>query len=86
MKPFETDHDAVFAGDDEAPLDLCFAQHNLQKLNLVSRHNAPHLCACIAHQLGRAEQILLERRRNPRTVVHLEEIARARRALERFTH
>lgn len=43
---------------DEAPLDLVFAQHYLQKLNLVSEQNLGSMSAYIAHQLDVAEEVL----------------------------
>jgi len=66
---------------DEAPLDLIFAQHYLQKLNLVSPQNLGSMSAFIAHQLDVAEEILTESDAYPCAARYLEEIAEARKRL-----
>lgn len=66
---------------DEAPLDLIFAQHYLQKLNLVSQQNLGSMSAYIAHQLDIAEEILTASDAYPCAAKYLEEIAEARKRL-----
>jgi len=72
--------------NDEPPLDLIFAQHNLQKLSLASPHNYAHLLECIAHQLGNAEQILVRNADRPGIGRYFSEIAAARAMLRRARH
>lgn len=86
MNAHEIAKDFPAVAEDDVPLDLVLARHNLQKLNLASSLNEPHLRACIAHQLGLAEQRLLRRGGGAGNLRHLEEIAAARQTLERHSH
>jgi len=69
-------HDA-----DEAPLDLIFAQHCLQKLNLVSQQNLGSMCDHIAHKLDVAEEALTCAGCNRCADKYLPQIAEARKLL-----
>jgi hypothetical protein len=68
---------------DEAPLDLIFAQHYLQKLNLVSKQNFDSMSACIAHRLNVAEKLLTGSDCYPCAGKYLAQIAEARARLDK---
>lgn len=71
---------------DEAPLDLIFAQHNLQKLNLVSQQNRGSMRDCIAYQLDSAEEVLTGSHRHEAAAKYLAQIAEARQRLVAGKH
>jgi hypothetical protein len=83
-------YDALFSASanalDEAPLDLVFAQHYLQKLGLVSPHNLGRVCEYIRHQLDTAESQLTCGSATACADKYLAQIAEARRLLDATPH
>jgi hypothetical protein len=80
---------APAATDDEPPLDRVLAQQQLMKLGMQARYSplsAQYLRECIAHELEKAERILLERIGKLGAEKHLMDIIEARCALARSWH
>lgn len=74
---------------EDPPLDLVIAQQRLMKLGMYARYapaSAQYLRDCIAHELERAERILLERLGYSGTQQHLLDILEARSVLARSWH
>jgi hypothetical protein len=83
-------YDALFSATasalDEAPLDLVFAQHHLQKLGLVSPHNIGRVREYILHQLDAAESLLTCGNGYACAEKYLAQIAEARKVLDSTPH
>ena len=76
-------------GAEDPPLDLLMAQQRLMKLGMITRYapsSAQALRDCIAHELERAERILLQRLGYAGAQQHLLDILEARSALARSWH
>ena len=74
---------------EDPPVDLVIAQQRLMKLGMYTRYapaSAQYLRDCIAHELERAERILLERLGYSGVQQHLLDILEARSALARSWH
>jgi hypothetical protein len=74
---------------EDPPLDLVLARQNLMKLGMYAHYapsSAQYLRDCIAHELERAERILLERMGCVDAERHLLDIMEARCALARSWH
>ncbi len=65
----------------DAPPDLVFARHYLQKLGMASPHYASCMRDCIAARLDRAEEVLTSSMTGPCASKYLDQIAEARRSL-----
>jgi len=81
MDPYHSWFSATSHDLDEAPMDLVFAQHYLQKLNLVSPQNRGRMSEYIAHQLDIAEEMVTASDRYPCAGKYLAQIAEARKRL-----
>jgi len=81
MDPYHSLFSPSSTSLDEAPLDLIFAQHYLQKLNLVSEQNLGRVSEYIAHQLDVAEQLLTGSDCYPCAAKYLAQIEEARKRL-----
>lgn len=89
MKATETAVPAEAAATEDPPLDLVLAQQKLLKLGMYARYaplSAQYLRDCIAHELEKAEKILLERLGGVGAERHLLEVIEARCALARSWH
>lgn len=84
--PSATTEDALPA---EPPVDLILAQQKLQKLGMYAQYSprsAQILRECIAHELDRAEQILLSRMGHPASAQYYRDILAARCILNPAAH
>jgi hypothetical protein len=89
MDTLEISASANPGAENEAPLELLFAQQNLLKLGmyaLYSPESADYLRECIAYELERAEKILLARMGCADVERHRNAIIAARNALDRSKH